>query len=1496
MQGHGNPASLTPGDQKYEDFVIGQFRSVAKGQYHASKSQYPPVSLPINRHQKLKVSVLTIGDKENSQTPKEMEYFECALTYKKRGFCGSKKMTINIDKIDIGPSTTNNTPDKKTAFKGAQLEVVATTDKGERLGFVHLKKAEIEAIEADLLARDAMMIASVRKNGQKLREAVFNWRCNFYGLIMKNMLEFNQVYEIFDQDEREAYNDVPNEREADWNAYKSPVEHYSDIAVRINEDKDLIMDPPLRSLEDSLTNYRTIKLGDAGLVTDVDRETLGKDKYQNKLDSQRKTNLLNLTEFKDAKDLRSGRQGTNLKSGPVTISLAASHHPADLRNIKKNLECQIMASVIFGQKFKYLSLAVEIVGSQSRQTSHKQVETLRFQLAPDKFSETPMTHIFKPEKVCDLSRYSEGKIGLIVLRLSGVSEKGQDLLIGSSVLLLADMVELFEVFNHNIVSLPLLQVDSRGPCRGVLILTKKPIQDVERFSHQLDDGLFTELVKSPQFEIFSRNSMTQFNYNSGEVKSQILQASSPFLPAHQYRPSGTVIDLIDISELLTNQKLRSLVWDTLQYTTPQSIQKLSAKTEDFLKLAILSRQDPSKSMNQSLVLTKSSINDMAKSKILNDIKNIQQEDLKLEVFDLRLSESFLTNWGIIERTEHFHQRLWMMLSPKTQISFQRFKKADILKIRLQIMNQLFYFILRDYYCKPSILSQFKLGNDSFRTGFEVADDQRPQSLKNHPLFINILKGLSKDYFLLTMFLIEKCPLLIRKIALTWQGSILFLLPKILDLLSDLLTNHKFISLLDKLFGADRRLKSRSHTLSQLLCIALHMLETKSANGVWLLEGSNDSFDKNFRSFMQLNEEKVFVEYEKQLQENLLRQEEGNKNLISNIFVSIQEAVTVANTLSWLENATKSLQSNASLQAFLKFNSFTNSVALKLLDIAQNVRMKSSQILSLVSKPEEEANWRIFFRVTSFGKGKYSSAAREGSEKCIIADLLSMDSPSSLKLRVHTGDSKASIEIDLTKEGTFQVNELTLENTNGILLTADLVEVDAFDLFREPQVIKIGSSVQRIDTLRKDQVHPIEICIHHPYDYYQEYWLQLKVLVTSYSTLQNVKDESMMMDMSDKSQIKDNFSIEKKVLFESRNEFEVVSGGHLLAEELTAANFVQSGPYKINIASVEAVTSRRCFNHLARVYNINPATAAAYNYFQSVQYYKERTIGYMQIVKNLSYMEEVENVRVDPSMQKMEEMGSLSLLLRMLIFNDDTEMLLNCLVGYFGRDCKTLMAADLVFIFTKLLEIVHLKPHALEVADYLEMQLDGINLRPRLVSLSCILSDMPADSLLQQFCDQEETETRLNTSNPPAMIDLTNTANEILYWMSFKNNCPKLILGDTSSLYVLQEMVFSHIGSTSLNTDHNLVSYSIEFNSHVFKTMIPFDRYFRPLTHARYTPESWVHSSSPGISKPQMTVLFSMDEYSIDLRPLTSLPINRVDLCRLFQSSSLAAYVKDLSKF
>jgi hypothetical protein len=242
------------------------------------------------------------------------------------------------------------------------------------------------------------------------------------------------------------------------------------------------------------------------------------------------------------------------------------------------------------------------------------------------------------------------------------------------------------------------------------------------------------------------------------------------------------------------------------------------------------------------------------------------------------------------------------------------------------------------------------------------------------------------------------------------------------------------------------------------------------------------------------------------------------------------------------------------------------------------------------------------------------------------------------------------------------------------------------------------------------------------------------------------------------------------------------------------------------------------------------------------------------------------------------------------------MLINCLVSYFGRDSNTLVANDLVIVFSKLLEINHLKPHMMEVSDYLSSQLDGLDLRPRLVSFHCLIGQIDDSISSANIISNDDYRKTQEKYGQYKLIDFTKTANEILYWLSFKNNCPKLILGDTTNLFIVQELVSLSLGSVSLQSDNNFLSITTEHNSHIFSSKITFDRSFHPTISPRSSQEAILQNSSQHLSKPQIGILFDMEEFSIDLRPLTSLAINRVDLYRLFQSNSLAAHVKDLAKF
>lgn len=1497
MLNDGRPVPGQQSKDAYQDWLITQFESLANSPIRGIRpgQQLPAIMRPTNT--RLTLRAVPYTKHQESSKPQEMNYFGYSLTYKKRSFCGFKKIELDVVKIQIEPGSAARSQLPETGSPVDLIDAVLTTASGEKLLVSQISRQDFECIEADLDFREANRLLSVKSNSMKLRAMVLVWRSQYHETAYQSMIHFNTVYEEFDRELKEQDQSIPELKDEALIKGESQVEHYSEIVVRINEEKEMIMDPAIRSPGESVDNYNTVKVVDPAKFLDIDRETMGKEKYQNKLESQRKTNFQNLTDFKDTKEKPATSLKTGQATGHVSVSMAASHHPQGSEIAKKNLSCQMIACVVLGLKFKSVWMSLEVTGVPPIPRRDSKLDMVKFNLAQEKFSETPMTHIYKPDNVVDLSKIDDLKRGMVCFDFIGKTEEDQDLKIGTNIVLLSDLFELFESFNHNVVSFPMMKQTSNDACRAVLILTKKPMQDIERFSNNLEDGLFNELVKSPQFEIFSRNSMTQFNYNSGEMRPPALQASSPFFPVQQSKVHNNFLDPIDLTELLTNQKLRSLVWDTLQYRDKTAVARLCSKTEDYLKLAILSRPEHSRTMNQSVIMNKSAIYDLARSKILSDIRNVQQEDLKLEVFDLRLSDSFLTNWAIIERAENFHKRMWMMLSPGEQISFQRFKKVDILKIRLQIMNQLFYNILRDYYHKPSFISGKKVARESFRTGFEHGDDTPGSaSLTNHPMFMTSLRGLSKDYFLLMLFVIENCPLLSRKISLDWQSSVLVMLPKILDILSDLLTHHRFVSLLDKLFGGDLRLKSRSHTLVQLVCIALQSMELRSASSCWMIEESSDSFEANFRSFIQIHEEEIFQEYELQLQENHERQLQGQRNLFSNILVSIQEAVTHSNTLAWLDNATKNLQNSKTISSFTRYNSITNSVAMKLLDISQSLRMNGSQLLALISRPEEETNWRVFVQVAGFSRGRSSPEVRDGTEVCHVLDIISDSLETSFKLKLSLGSLINTTTIHLTKERAFALIELTVAGVQSVTLTTELIQTDPFDLFREVAETQIGRVNHRLDILKKDQVHLIELRMHHPNNFYEEYWIRLNVLVTSYSTLQNVKDESFMYEVSDKSQVKDPFALERKVLFEGDEGIEAFTVGNLLADELTAANYVQNGPYKMNISTVEAVTSRRCFNHLSRVYRINPSTAAAYNYFKNSYLFQERSISYMDIVKNLSRMEEVENVRIDPTMQNITNMGSLSLLLRMLIFNDDTDMLINCLVSYFGRDNKTLMACDLVLVYSKLLEIVHLKPHMIEVCDYLSSQLDGLDLRPKLMSLTCVLCGATPQRVLSKLLSDDGKKFSSNSEEEFHMFDLTKTVNEIFFWLSFNNNCPKLILGDSSSLFIVQELVSTRMGAISPPSDNNFVKIVIEHNSHRFTTVIPFDRYYRPTAPVGVLPEIVHSKSSPSISKPQLAVVFDMETFAVDLRPLTSLAVNRVDLFRLFQAANLAAYVRDLSKF
>lgn len=1441
----------------------------------------------------IRLKITAYLDDGKSQHDEIMEYYDCEVIQTKRGLCGSSKIKYRILSMNYSEGVDALQIDDKSFDPPPVFSATLLTSKDKRIIVQSITSKDLGVIRDDLMRQQVKGMIENGRFRSEIRWTVSCWKAQYHACVYQSMLKFIDVYEQVEVD-------IEKEKKMqDWQPLVrvDSAEEYSDIAVKINEDKDEVMDPGIRSLNDSISNYQTMQITKTAMTPINIPKTLDKDKYHIKAAEERKTNFDHLAQYSDKKLLKRIYEDT-----PKPFESNASNFSNDQRfsaliksAVKQKKIYNVCGVIVQNYKFDKIELRLQRLDSSNDAYGRQAYDRLCFEHSVDKFSEQPLIDAFKPMSIMNLSDYFADQCTQYSLAVEGVTCDNDRLIIGRLIVTLDDITEMFDSFNHNYLPLPMIKLPSISGVDCILLLTIKQLSDVERFSIQESEGLFNEMLKSPQYEIFSRNSMTQHNYWSNDKTPAELPGNLK-VAALMRQQSSAILTIVDIGEIVANEKLRSAVCDIFEYKSESDIVRLANKTEKYYRHSMVAVRESfreSQLLKQSTLISKSILFDPAKSYILNDIRIVMQDAMKIEAFELQLSDNFLSKWMIIERLEGFHQRVWRLLQARQHNTGHRFKESERSKRRVHIMNHLFYNILEAYYCKPFIWSKSN-GMETQRITSAESHVASNAFKKFNPLMRATLRGVSFDYYLLSVFLIDRCPILTNRIVTDWHAAVLSVIPCMLELLSGLLSSHKFAILLDSMFDGHMQCIDQSMTMVGVICTMLDLIERKATEGCWSLDlAGGMTFMDNLKLFITVYEYEIFQEYRRQTKENFIKVKESSKNIISSIYFSIHEAVTEGNTLGWIDRTSVELQQDQTLSDAISTNTACNSLALKLADICQTTNLNTEGMLSMINSRQAAYQSRLFIKVSSFSRS-HAGKSRHQARSTIDIGHRQADSSVSHRVVMKAGrhGSGASVVIDLASEWSCCVRELGIDLDGRCELLMEVQESDVFDIYRYAGLKVIGSTAVSLKNLRRDIVQTIDIIIRHNDDYYDECHITLQVLISMSQIVEVMRDDSIV----DSSRKNDDYRIEKEVIFEDKRCFETMSRCQIIAGSMAEAYFVQVGQFKMNISTFEVLISRCVFNAYQRVFPLHSASASRFNYFENSSYYADRVVSYREIVENLMQLSDVEFVKYDSTLKRLPPVSSLSLFVRILAFNHDLDLMVDCLTAYFGSQSGGMNARDLVCVFVKLMAVVHVRSHSLEMCTMLASSLDGLDLRPRLASCRVVLARNKnvMRTALQNKDGNDGGGSTGVSQNESILLDLTRPINEIIYWLSFKYDNPKLMLGDETRLFVIEELVLNMTGKRSISTQFNFVSIRLEHNQYSNYKVIEFDQHFRPEHNDRNTATR--PSAYENITKPTAALLFDIERYAIDLRPLTSKTIARIDVCRLLHSSAVLRYIRDLTRF
>ena len=818
------------------------------------------------------------------------------------------------------------------------------------------------------------------------------------------------------------------------------------------------------------------------------------------------------------------------------------------------------------------------------------------------------------------------------------------------------------------------------------------------------------------------------------------------------------------------------------------------------------------------------------------------------------------HWANLEKIDDFHQTLCRCTGLSCERSMMRFMSVETKQRRISVMNHLFYHILSDYYIRPSSAREFTLG----------------------PLLRASSAGMGKDYCLLTTFIFENCPTVSSMIIQSWGDCVLSLLPTIIDLFSSLISTDRFVLVLDFLFNLHSAgFKSTGSYLCYLCCSFMKKFED------FLKESSNAGidplitpFNSCLADFSRKRSDEIFSDFFTQLREAPRSDpSQSSRGVISNIFTTIQDAVSSVNTMKLSHQHHSSILENARISSYISHNNILTALSITVFDVGQKHSMSVDRVVGLVEKAETRHNRYLYIKMVEFGTVVVDGDRAEGKKLDVLFNGLDAKYQDRYKVLIglkKRGGSQGEGQkkkVLVGKREMGKVVEILVGENEKAEVAIELVETDPFDVYRFPKDVACDEATVSMERLQRNQVQNLSLKMRNKRNLNEEFFIHMHVLCVDAASLETIKEVTRYINAEDDlMSTPDRAYIEKKNIVEQEDKAAPPTTASCLLSDLKETGYIDLGTFKSPVSSLEASINRKYLESLSRVFDIGDSRGISFNYFARSRLLADPTINHTDIIRNLSSVPGLSKASSDISMKTHNHMSSFSIVLRLLLFNKDPGVLVTYLMKYFDREKNGILASDLVHTMGKIMEILHFKPHCIEVSDYLETKLDK-KLRPRLVSCTCVLANIDSEGV----------------TISKEIYDITHIVEQVVFWMSFKYNCPKLVLGDDRRLYVVEEILRKVNPALRIETLDNFVSIETEHNGYLFKRIIHFDRAFN--VQPDTSPVSDFEDTNNSIARE----LFSLERFSVDLRPLTNLTISRLELDRLFFSSEYLSYIHDISK-
>jgi hypothetical protein len=1523
--------TLQSGVQDYSVQLYKQFEAIAP-RYPGKRTNQTPFQGLDRPNVEQKFLVSLFEDMQVFKSRELMEYKGGQFIQVKKGFCGSSKVKHNVlQYFNVEREESEFINDKRYNRLGGYVLRVEVDQ--HKVLIVHAEqKVTLDNLWEDLNKIDAINIVNSNtvKNSASRLPAIFKIRLGEY--LFNHMSRFTLLFgdiekglnnaipvdqtaketsrvdkqiqpsdlapqptatpeqtkrQLARQDSSELFNQAaPAQRIVSLTGPE-----YSELMIQKNNRRDERLNLEASNPMASVDNYQSRDYRDAQFAT-FNQTEFDKEDYEDRQREKEKENRDHLIKFveKGKNTQRSPRATRRTEDGPQLTQMQLISSSGQKPSIKDSIpqkqdddtiineyeqtevrRCTVENIVMKVQR--YSSLVLRIYKKMiSRKTELNTV--LMFDKMPQKFSDKNGIDIYQPQKLTDLFK-ADGKASVqTTLVLKGICLSGETLEIGRLTILPDELVTLFDALNDEYIALPFTRAGSFEVQAAVVFSCREP-EEVERLSGGKDEepGLYQALQKNPEFDIFHRNNLRKYTAESVHSPSNDERPQS-ILP-NQYPLALSCIPGNDEQELFAhslnvlseNSKLRMLILDLLNYSTPDEILKLGRRTDRYYNMSTVKRQNY---LGTGEVGLKMSMTPTTKSAILNNLIQSQREGDKVEQFDLSLSDDFLTRWATLERLDEYHQILERVLGIAKSPSSSRTRDSQTRKRRVAVMCYLYYFIFQDYFVRSPPSNNLKMSSLK----------QSTTLLLVNPLITGFFKGLVKDFYLFTVFTIDNCPNILKRMTVDWQAGTVLLTPKILELFSCLFSTQKFALILDYLYEYASKGKSAPLLLSFLCCVLLEHFDQ------YLIQNSefthsNLDFLTCLKKFCFHNEDKVFNSLYSQVKANIEKNEVAQKGMFSGIFQSIHEVVKEeSNSVTKAIRVLTDLNENEQIEASLKMNVHSSVAAMKLLELSQSSNWGAEKIISVVKKITPPVEKNIYFKLSSFKSALAGISSKEDGKINIWPEkLAAVEQRFVLKIRLP--EDEAQSKLLKLEPGVFdEIYDFHVDGELPLVILLELEEVEPFDLYRNTRPTEVEIMRLNLDYFRSDVVHPISLKVRNKNNFYDEYLIGLQVLIADTETAFYIKEETKLFD-DGKSGI-DRNSIERQKIYETKETIKEATGGSLIHQSIKRAGFIDFGEFKVSSSSLEAVVNRNSHKVHKDVFQVKSGSLMNFNHFSRLKMYADPSIGYMDIIKNLAMMPDQLTFNWHG-----EDVSSFTLLLRVLLFNKDIDMLVTSLLVYFGRDGNCLFASDLVFVFSKIFETMHLKAHQIEVADYLKVKLDR-DLRPRLKKAFVVLTD---EDLLADWQHKPRSDSFANTFPDAEVIDFTDICNELIFWMSFKYDCLKMTYGFEGGLFLIEDLVSRMRKNQPVYTQNNFLSIEIEYNDYRYREIVRFNERFAPLTNKTSRSDLFHSSQRPGLE-----ALFSLDRYSIDLRPLCSVTISRIELDRLFHSSEIVSYLHDVCKF